>query len=54
MSNFKEYLQKQFMGDEPQLLDDDLPDAFDEWLEELTQDELIDHADVFANEKKEK
>ena len=50
--NFKEYLQKQFMGDEPQILDDDLPDAFDEWLVELTQDELIDHADVFAMSEK--
>ena len=46
---FKEFLQKQFMGEEPSILDDELPDAFEVWLENLQADDFI----KFANEYKE-
>lgn len=49
---FEDYLMEQFMGDEPHTLDDDIVDAFEIWLANLEVEELIDHADVFANEQK--
>ena len=45
---FEEYLQFQFMDREPQVLDDDLPDAFDSWLSSLQADDFIDYGKKFA------
>ena len=47
---FTDYLQTIHMQLHPQILDDDLPDAFDNWLSELDTDELINYADKFAIE----
>ena len=46
--DFEEYLQEQFMDLEPQVLDDDLPDAFDSWLEQLDNQEIIDYGQKYA------
>ena len=42
---FIDYLKQQHMLDNPELLDDDLPDAFDNWLSTMEQDVLIQHAE---------
>ena len=42
---FLEYLHEQHHKENPCVLDDDLPDAFSEWItEEVYPDELIDYA----------
>ena len=46
--NFEEYLQEQFTDTEPQVLDDDLPDAFDSWLQDLDVQELMDYGQQYA------
>lgn len=38
--NFEEWLSWEFMNDEPMVQDDDIPDAFDAWLEQLTSEDL--------------
>lgn len=42
---FEDYLQEQFILSEPQILDDDIPDAFNDWLVDLAIDEIIDYAE---------
>lgn len=44
--DFEDYLQDKFIRDNPHVLDDDIPDAFSEWIAELSIDEVI----VYANE----
>lgn len=50
--NFEDYLSKvfadsvRFTEDDP--LDDDFPDAFDNWLCDLDVDDFIKHGDDFA------
>lgn len=48
MKTFTEYLQEVHMKAYPMLLDDDLPDHFDDWLSDLSIDEWIDHGNGFA------
>lgn len=50
--NFEDYLQKKFMEQEPQILDDDLPDAFDGWLANLDGADYIEYADKWMTEVK--
>ena len=45
---FNNYLGYVHMDEYPQILDDDLPDAFNNWLDDLPQELLIAHADVFS------
>lgn len=45
-SNFEDYLNDRFMEMFPMTLDDDLPDAFNDY--EWATEELIEHADNFA------
>jgi len=33
MKTFENYLQEQFFKEEPQTLDDEFPDKFNDWLE---------------------
>jgi hypothetical protein len=53
--DFLNYLQdvhgKEIGGTENDCLDDELADAFDNWLGELDVDVLIKHADMFAINK---
>ena len=48
--NFEEYLKgvhaEDYIG-----TDDDMPDAFDEWLIELSADEFIKYGNEFAKEE---
>ena len=47
MKTFEDYLKevhgKSYMG-----LDDDMPDAYQDWVSNLDQDEIIDIADKYA------
>lgn len=47
---FTTYLQTIHMQLHPAILDDDLPDAFDNWLSNMPQDVMIDLADLYAKE----
>jgi|TARA_Y100000310_G_scaffold340218_1_gene435251 hypothetical protein len=49
---FEEFLQGKFMELEPEVLDDDLPDAFDEWLGNIPNDKFIKYGDEFARQIK--
>ncbi len=49
--DFEEYLQEMFMKEEPCVLDDDLPDAFSEWLYELGPEILIEYVDKYTKIK---
>jgi len=51
MKNFGDYLQDQFFKEEPQTLDDQFPDAFNDWIEQLDGQEYIDYADKFFKEE---
>ena len=49
----KQQTFEEFLGDihykqNPAILDDDLPDAFDAWMGEIEQDELIRLADLYG------
>ena len=46
--NFEEYLQIKHIEEEPTILDDDLPDAFSEWIANLSQEDLINYADEYV------
>ena len=48
---FEKFLQNKHFRENPQLLDDDLADAFDDWLTELQADDFIKLGDEFANIK---
>lgn len=48
MTPFESYLEQQFMEQNPQVLDDDLSDGFNNWMCNLAVDEWIVYADKFA------
>lgn len=50
--DFKQFLQRMHMQDEPTVLDDDLPDAFDAWTEDLGFDLLVAYAEKWQIEQK--
>lgn len=45
---FENYLRDIHMSENPELLDDDLPDDFNNWLGTLEQDTMIQYADDYA------
>ena len=49
--DFEQYLQFKFMEDEPQVLDDDIPDAYESWIVEQDIDDVIKWATEYGNEK---
>jgi len=49
--NFEDYMMEMHMKEEPCVLDDDLPDAFSDWLCDLDPQSMIDYADKYANLK---
>lgn len=51
MKNFTEYLQN-IHAEDYHGVDDDMPDAFDNWLSELEVDDIIEYADGYANKIK--
>ena len=48
---FEEFLQEKH-EEYPELLDDDLSDAFEEWLEQLSTDEIIKYANECIEKQK--
>ena len=44
-NKFEQFLQEKHSEENPQILDDHLPDSFEGWLEQLSIDELIEYAD---------
>lgn len=49
---FEEYLQQEFEREHPEILDDDLPDAYEAWVTDLDQTQLIELADMALIEAK--
>lgn len=45
---FEDYLEEVFNEQNPGILDDDLENAFDNWLSQLDGEEYIRYADTFA------
>ena len=51
MRTFIDYLAEKHAEINPTILDDDMPDAFDDWMSDLDQDDLIKFADIYAGIK---
>ena len=49
--SLEDFLKRMHMEDEPTVLDDDLPDAFDAWVSELGPDLLIAYAEKWHSEQ---
>ena len=45
---FEDYLGEKHFEENPTLLDDDIPDDFVDWMEQLDNQELIEYADSFV------
>ncbi len=52
MNTFTQYLEAQCFDENPEILDDNMPDFFDNWLSEQDVDTMIIHADGWMNETK--
>lgn len=51
--DFETYLMEKFCeGDGANCLDDDMPDAFSDWVVELDVDDIIKYANEYANKFK--
>lgn len=50
---FEQYLQKWFLKENPQVLDDDINDRFDGWLENLDVGDVMWYAEGYAQEVRE-
>lgn len=48
--DFEDYLQDKFIRDNPHVLDDDIPDAFSEYLGNLDPMELIELANEWGKQ----
>lgn len=46
--DFEEYLQYKHSEENPELLDDDLPDAYGDWLAGLSEDEWIEYGNKYG------
>ena len=56
MKTFKDFLISKFAEENPQVLDDDMPDAFDEWLyyeheSYISRENIVKYADEYANQQ---
>ncbi len=45
---FEDYLNDRFVAMNPQVLDDDMPDAFETWLSELQIDFIMSFAEMYG------
>ena len=50
MKTFNEYLEKICFEENPTVLDDDMPDFFDNWVSELDGEQLIELAQKWGDE----
>lgn len=48
--NFEEWLMFRHAQENPEILDDMLPDMYEDWLEGLGTDELIEYGDKYAKD----
>jgi hypothetical protein len=48
---FEEFLQERCFKIFPQVLDDDMPDAYDKWTSSLDGEEYIEYADLYGKEQ---
>lgn len=48
--DFEQFLQEKFAMGHPELLDDSLPDAFDNWMGNMSQEKMIDWANLYGLE----
>lgn len=48
-TSFEDYLKDKHLESEPMLLDDDIPEAFDSWLEAQDQITINAHAQLYAH-----
>lgn len=49
--SFEKYLEEKHMEQEPTVLDDDLPESFDNWLEEQDKTTITAYAGLYAYEQ---
>ncbi|HDZ18831.1 hypothetical protein LCGC14_0641560 [marine sediment metagenome] len=47
-AKFEQFLQEKHQEELPQILDDNLPDSFESWLENLGTDDFIEYADEYV------
>ena len=48
---FKNYLMEVHCINNPEILDDDLPDHFDNWLSIESQESIIEYAELFGKKQ---
>lgn len=51
MKSFVGFLEERHIAIYPSLLDDDIPDNFNNWLGNLETDDLIEYATLFGHER---
>ena len=49
-----DFLMEKFMEEQPQVLDDMIPDSFSDWLERKQIDDFIKYAEEYGKKLKEK
>jgi hypothetical protein len=49
--NFEDFLQEKFIRQNPTVLDDDIPEAFDDWLISIEIDMWLEYGDEYKNAK---
>lgn len=47
--NFQDFLIDRFTKEEPTVLDDQFPDAFDEWVCDIEPDDWIKYAEIYGH-----
>ena len=47
--NFEDYLMEQFIKNNPQVLDDDIPEAFNDWKENADIEDIIEYAEKWKD-----
>lgn len=50
LNGFEAYLQEVHQSENPELLDDDLPEAFNDWVSNLEGDDLVEYAQNYFND----
>lgn len=52
MKTFEEYLQEQCFEENPTVLDDDMPDYFDDWVSDIPTSAVMIYANGWMNQYK--
>ena len=53
MKTFESFLQFEHCRLNPEILDDDLPDCYEDWISDLSPEEWIELGDKYKNSKEE-